>query len=61
MAAPPRGNTGRGCYFITASIHCNPVRRGLIIAAEEHLYSSARAEFELDGFPQRLKPIGVGA
>ena len=42
-------------------IHRNPVKGNLAFVAEEYLYSSARAEFQLDGLPQRLKPVGVGA
>jgi hypothetical protein len=38
-------------------IHLNPVKRRLVNAAAEYSYSSACAGYELDGFPQRLKPI----
>ncbi len=34
----------------------NPVRKHLCERAEDYLYSSARAEFELDPVPQGLKP-----
>lgn len=37
-------------------IHENPVRRGLVAACAEYLYSSAHPGFELDPPPQRLKP-----
>ncbi len=40
-------------------IHRNPVEGRLASVAEEYAYSSARAE--MDGLPQRLKPVGVGA
>ena len=39
----------------------NPVRKGLCERAEEYLYSSACAGFELDEVPQGLKPIALGA
>jgi len=42
-------------------IHCNPVRRGLAAKVEEYPYSSAFPGYELDGFPQRLKPLGTTA
>ena len=37
-------------------IHLNPVKGRLVSGASDYPYSSARL-FELDGFPQRLKPI----
>lgn len=39
-------------------IRMNPVKKGL---AAEYPYSSARPEFVMDGLPQRLKPVSVGA
>lgn len=36
----------------------NPVKKGL---AAEYPYSSARPEFNLDGIPQRLKPLNLSA
>ncbi len=39
----------------------NPVRKGLASEASEYLYSSAHPSFNLDGIPQRLKPIGLSA
>jgi putative transposase len=39
-------------------IRMNPVKKGL---AAEYPYSSVRAEFVMDGLPQRLKPVSVGA
>jgi putative transposase len=38
-------------------IRQNPVKRGLVAAAEEYPYSSGRPEFVLDETPQRLKPV----
>jgi hypothetical protein len=37
------------------------VKKGLVVAAEEYLYSSARPGVVLDAVPQRLKPSGVVA
>ena len=42
-------------------IRQNPVRAGLCLSAEEFLYSSAHAGFELDPLPQGLKPESLGA
>jgi putative transposase len=42
-------------------IHRNPVKGNLASVAEEYAYSSARTEFQMDGLPQRLKPVGVSA
>jgi putative transposase len=39
----------------------NPVRKNLCEKAEDYPYSSAHAGLELDGVPQGLKPMGVGA
>ena len=39
----------------------NPVRKNLCEKAEDYLYSSAHAGFDLDGLPQGLKPVGLGA
>ena len=44
-------------------IHCayierNPVKAGLVERAELYPYSSANGHFELDAFPQGLKPQG---
>ena len=38
-------------------IHQNPVKRGLVEAAEDYRYSSAHPGFTMDAVPQRLKPI----
>ncbi len=40
-------------------IHQNPVEAGLVSKAEEYPYSSASGQYELDGMPQRLKPMKV--
>jgi putative transposase len=48
-------------YAFREYIRRNPVKRGLVRVAKEYLYSSGRLGFELDAFPQRLKPIGIGA
>jgi len=37
-------------------IHLNPVKKGLVVAAELYPYSSAKLGVELDAVPQRLKP-----
>ena len=37
--------------------HMNPVRDGLCDSPAEYAYSSAHAGYELDGVPQRLKPV----
>src|ERR1700733_3348625 len=42
-------------------IRHNPVKKGLASVPEDYDYSSAGQEFQLDGLPQRLKPISVGA
>ena len=34
----------------------NPVKRGLVLRADDYLYSSAYPSFVLDEVPQRLKP-----
>jgi putative transposase len=42
-------------------IRQNPVKKGLVSAAEEYAYSSARPEFVMDEVPQRLKPVDLRA
>jgi putative transposase len=42
-------------------IQMNPVKKRLVSAAPEYLYSSARPGFDLDDIPQRLKPLSMGA
>jgi REP-associated tyrosine transposase len=42
-------------------IHLNPVKRGLASLPEEYLFHSARPGFNLDGLPQRLKPVKLTA
>ncbi len=42
-------------------IRGNAVKRGLAAAPEEYPYSSAHLEVQLDGAPQRLKPLSMGA
>lgn len=42
-------------------IYLNPVKKGLVSAAGQYLFSSARLEFVLDALPQRLKPMTVSA
>jgi putative transposase len=49
------------CCAYRQYIHRNPVKRGLVSAAADYPYSSARPGFELDSFPQRLKPIILSA
>jgi putative transposase len=44
------------CARFREYIHQNPVRAGLVPAAEQFLYSSVNPAFKLDGLPQRLKP-----
>jgi putative transposase len=38
-------------------LHNNPVKRGYCVSPAEYLYSSARAGYDLDEVPQRLKPL----
>jgi putative transposase len=38
-------------------IRKNPVKKGMVLGAEEYPYSSAWPKFQLDGAPQRLKPL----
>jgi putative transposase len=40
-------------------IRMNPVRARLSNAPEEYAYSSATAKYDLDGLPQRLKPLAL--
>jgi putative transposase len=42
-------------------IQMNPVKKRLVSAAAEYLYSSAHHGFDLDDIPQRLKPLSMGA
>jgi len=42
-------------------IRSNAVKQRLVDSAEKYPYSSAWPELVLDGIPQRLKPLGVGA
>ena len=49
------------CCAYRQYIHRNPVKRRLVHAAADYPYSSARPGFELDGLPQRLKPIILSA
>jgi|SRR6185369_11024163 putative transposase len=37
-------------------IYRNPVKRGLVKAAEEYAYSSANSKFQMDGMPEWLRP-----
>ena len=39
-----------------AYIHNNPLKRGLVLEAEEWEFGSARGKYQLDEIPQRLKP-----
>jgi len=48
-------------YAFREYIHLNPVKRGLASLPEEYLFSSARPGFNLDGLPQRLKPVRLTA
>ena len=38
-------------------IHMNPVRRKMTLNPAEYRYCSAHLSFQLDGVPQRLKPV----
>ncbi|HVO80568.1 MAG TPA: transposase [Terriglobales bacterium] len=38
-------------------VHLNPVRAGLVEAAQDYSYCSAHLGFLLDASPQRLKPV----
>ena len=42
-------------------IRQNPIKAGLVQAAEEFAYSSACSRWELDEVPQRLKPADIAA
>jgi putative transposase len=42
-------------------IRRNPMKRGLAQLPEGFVYSSAAPGFQLDGLPQRLKPLSCGA
>ena|SRR5208282_3411780 len=42
-------------------IHLNPVKRCLVSAPEDYLYSSAKPGLSLDTVPQRLKPSKLSA
>ena len=42
-------------------IRRNPVKKGLVRAAEEYEYGSAWTGYELDGVPERVKSAQVGA
>lgn len=44
-------------YAFREYIHMNPVRRRMVSASAEYGYCSAHARFQLDGIPQRLKPL----
>jgi putative transposase len=38
-------------------IHMNPVRRKMTLKPAEYRYCSAHPSFQLDGLPQRLRPV----
>src|SRR5437868_2373565 len=38
-------------------IHNNPVKKGYCLRPEEYPYYSASGRYQLDGVPQRLKPV----
>jgi putative transposase len=38
-------------------IRQNPVKKGLVSAAQEYVYGSAWSEYRMDEAPQRLKPV----
>ena len=46
-----------GFYSARNYIHQNPVRRRLCVSQEEFRYSSGSCLNEVDGVPQRLKPL----
>ena len=48
------------CGIHVAYIARNPVKARLVENAVEYPYSSANGRFELDAFPQGLKPAGFG-
>ncbi len=39
----------------------NPVKKGMVTSAEDYEYGSAWAGYELDGIPERVSRVGVGA
>jgi putative transposase len=51
-----RVRDGVECGRFREYIHQNPVRAGLVGAAEQFVHSSANPAFMLDEVPQRLKP-----
>ena len=42
-------------------IRQNPVKKGLVASAEEYEYGSAWTGYELDGIPEKVRPVQVGA
>jgi putative transposase len=42
-------------------IRQNPVKKWMAMTPEDYRYGSAWPSFSLDGAPQRLKPLGLGA
>jgi len=42
-------------------IRQNPVKKGLIASAEKYEYGSAWCGYELDGIPEKVRPVEVGA
>src|SRR3954468_2183586 len=42
-------------------IRQNPVKKGMVASAEQYEYGSAWAGYELDGVPERLRAVEVGA
>jgi putative transposase len=49
------------CSTHIAYIHENPVKESLCTSPDQYPYSSAHAGFQLDGVPQRLKPLAFRA
>ena len=49
------------CRLHAIYVRQNPVRKGLCETPEQYAYSSASGRYELDGVPQGLKPLEMGA
>ena len=49
------------CFAFREYIRQNPVKKGMVQVAEEFPYSSAWPGYTLDGIPEKINPVGVGA
>jgi putative transposase len=55
-----RVRDGEEYFAFREYVRQNPVKRRMVSAAEEYRFSSAWPGFQLDGAPQRLKPLALG-